>query len=46
MVAKRNSDGILVRKPEERDPWVALMCINGSEVDFIQSRVSGGLLYI
>jgi len=31
---------------KERDPWVALISINGSEVDFIQSRVSGGLLYI
>ena len=31
---------------KERDPWVALICINGSEVDFIQSRVSDGLLCI
>jgi hypothetical protein len=31
---------------KERDPWVALICINEGELDFMQSRDSGGLLCI
>jgi hypothetical protein len=34
------------KNQKERDPWVALICINEGEVNFIQSRVSSGLLFI